>query len=73
MNRIKQLKTIPMGKKLCETPNLCVEIMNSKRQERRSLVTWYKFSFDVRRKQMLSLPITNQFNDHSQFFATSIG
>ena len=51
MNRIKQLKTIPMGKKLCETPNLCVEIMNSKRQERRSLVTWYKFLFDVRRKQ----------------------
>ena len=32
MNRIKQLKTIPMGKKLCETPNLCVEIMNSKQQ-----------------------------------------
>ena len=28
----KQLKAIVMDKKLCETTNLCVEIMNSKRQ-----------------------------------------
>ena len=32
MNRQKQLKTILMDKKLRETTNLCVEIMNSKRQ-----------------------------------------
>ena len=28
----KLLKAILMDKKLCETSNLCVEIMNSKRQ-----------------------------------------
>ena len=28
----KLLKAILMDKKLCETTNLCVEIMNSKRQ-----------------------------------------
>ena len=30
-----------MDKKLRETTNLCVEIMNSKGQVRGNLVTWY--------------------------------
>ena len=35
-----------MDKNLRETTNLCVEIMNSKRQvEGENLVTWYKFAF----------------------------
>ena len=33
-----------MDKKLRETTNLCVEIMNSKRQMR-NMVTWYKLAF----------------------------
>ena len=41
----KQLKTILMDKKLGKTTNLCVEIMNSKR----NLVTWYnsRLPFDI--------------------------
>ena len=35
---IKQLKTILMDKKLLETANLCLEIMNSKRQQKGSRV-----------------------------------
>ena len=39
-----------MDKNLRETTNLCVEIMNSKRQvEGENLVTWYKFAFRVSR------------------------
>ena len=34
-----------MDKKLRETTNLCVEIINSKRQVKGNLVTWYKFAF----------------------------
>ena len=34
MSRSKQLKTILMDKKLCETTNLGVEVMNTKRQEK---------------------------------------
>ena len=45
MNRQKQLKTILMDKKLRETTNLCVEIMNSKRQVKGKLK---KFAFAVR-------------------------
>ena len=40
-----------MDKKLPETTNLCVDIMNSKRQvtaKRGNLVTWYKFAFTVK-------------------------
>ena len=42
----KKLKTVFMDKKLRETPNLCVEIINTKRQVKmkRNLVTWYKFA-----------------------------
>ena len=40
-----------MDEKLRETTYLCVEIMNSKRQVKRNLVTWYKFEFAVRRKR----------------------
>ena len=32
-----------MDEKLRETTYLCVEIMNSRRQVKRNLVTWYKF------------------------------
>ena len=32
-----------MGKNLRENTNLCLEIMNSRRQEKETLVTWYKF------------------------------
>ena len=32
---------------LRETTNLGVEIMNSKRQVKENLVTWYKFAFAV--------------------------
>ena len=35
--QIKQLKTIPMDKKLRETTNLCEEIMSSKRQVKEKL------------------------------------
>ena len=35
--QIKQLKTIPMDKKLRETINLCEEIMSSKRQVKEKL------------------------------------
>ena len=48
MNRQKQLKTILINKKLRETTNLCVEIMNSKRQEKGKLK---KFAFAVRRNR----------------------
>ena len=34
-----------MDKKFCETINVCVEIMKSKRQVMENLVTWYKFAF----------------------------
>ena len=40
-----------MDEKLRETTYLCVEIMNSKRQVKLNLVTWYKFEFAVRRKR----------------------
>ena len=43
MGRIKQLKTILMDKKLRETTNLCVEIMNSKRQVKRKLAHVVQF------------------------------
>ena len=36
MGTYKQLKTILMDEKLRETTNLCVEIMNSKRQQKGS-------------------------------------
>ena len=36
-----------MDKKLRETTNLFVEIMNSGRQAEENLVTWYKFAFAV--------------------------
>ena len=36
-----------MDNKLCETTNLGVEIMNSKRQVKGKLLTWYKFAFAV--------------------------
>ena len=32
-----------MGKNLRENTNLCLEIMNSRRQAKETLVTWYKF------------------------------
>ena len=35
--QIKQLKTIPMDKKLREATNLCEEIMSSKRQVKEKL------------------------------------
>ena len=44
-----------MGKKLLETTNLCVEIMNSKRQVMGNLVTWFKLEFAV--NVMLNLSI----------------
>ena len=34
-----------MDKKLRETTNLGVEIVNSKRQVKGDLVTWYKFDY----------------------------
>ena len=40
-----------MDKKLRETTNLCVEIMNSKRQVKGNFDAWYKFAFAVRRKR----------------------
>ena len=48
-----------MDKKLRETTNLCVEIMNSittlvNDKERGNLATWYKFAFDVNVKRNLS-------------------
>ena len=48
--QIETAQTILMDKKLRETTNLCVEIMNSKRQQWGNLDTWYKFAlvpFDV--------------------------
>ena len=39
-----------MDKKLHETTNLCVEIMNSTQQVKGNLVTWYKFAVAIRRK-----------------------
>ena len=37
-----------MDKKLCETTNLGVEIMNSKRQEKQETWSeWHKFAFSV--------------------------
>ena len=39
-----------MDRKLHEITNLCVEIINSKRQVKGNLVTWYKYAFAVRRK-----------------------
>ena len=36
-----------MDKKLRETTNLCVKIMNSKLKVTGNLVTWYKFAFAV--------------------------
>ena len=36
-----------MDKKSCETTNVCVEIMNSKRQVMGNLVSWFKFAFAV--------------------------
>ena len=45
-----------MDKNLRETTNLCVEIMNSKRQvEGENLVTWYKFA-------LTSLDVDVMFN-----------
>ena len=38
-----------MGKNLRENTNLCLEIMNSRRQAKETLVTWYKFDVNVRR------------------------
>ena len=32
---------------LRESANLCVEILNSRRQTKGDLVTWYKFAFSV--------------------------
>ena len=40
MGQIKELKTIIMDKKLLETTDLCVEIMNSKRQVHCKGETW---------------------------------
>ena len=36
-----------MDKKLLETANLCVELMNGKRQVKGKLGLWYKFAFAV--------------------------
>ena len=36
-----------MDKKLWETTNLRLEMMNSKRQVKGKLATWYKFAFAV--------------------------
>ena len=38
MSRLKTAQTVLMDKKLRETTNLCVEIMNSKRQVKGELV-----------------------------------
>ena len=56
----KKVKTVLMDKKLRETTNLCVEIMNSKRQVKGNFVTWYKsrLPFDV--NVMLNLSIIKQ-------------
>ena len=43
----KQLKTILMDKKLGKTTNLCVEIMNSKRQVMGKLGHVVQFAFAV--------------------------
>ena len=51
----KQLKAILKDKKLCETTNLCVEIMNSKWQVNGSLVMCYKFAFTLWHNVMLNL------------------
>ena len=51
-----------MNKKLRETTNLCVEIMNSKRQVMENLVTWYKFAFAVWRNEMINLFIDYLYN-----------
>ena len=51
-----------MNKKLRETTNLCVEIMNSKRQVMGNLVTWYKFAFAVWRNEMINLFIDHLYN-----------
>ena len=40
-----------MDKKLLETANLCVELMNGKRQVKGKLGLWYKFAFAVWRKR----------------------
>ena len=40
-----------MNKELPETTNLCVELMNSKRQAMGNLVTWHQFLFAVWRKR----------------------
>ena len=40
-----------MDKKLRETTNLCVEIMNNKRQVMENLVTSFKFAFAFCRKR----------------------
>ena len=37
-----------MDTRLSETTNLCVEIINSKRQVNGNLVTWYKIVFAVK-------------------------
>ena len=41
--QIKIAQKILMGKNLRENTNLCLEIMNSRRQAKETLVTWYKF------------------------------
>ena len=47
-----------MDKKLHETTNFCVEIMNSKRLVMGNLVTWFRFAYAVGRQNvMLNLPI----------------
>ena len=51
-----------MNKKLRETTNLFVEIMNSKRQVMENLVTWYKFAFAVWRNEMINLFIDHLYN-----------
>ena len=40
MNKIKELKTIVVDKKLLETTYLCVELMNSKQQVHCKGETW---------------------------------
>ena len=47
MSRQKQLKAILLDKKLRQTTNLCVEIMNSKRQVKGKLGTNLRLPFDV--------------------------
>ena len=45
--RIKTAQKILMAKKVRENTNLCVEKMNSRRQAKGNLVTWYRFAFAV--------------------------